>query len=851
MKDHLLSKVSGTALALLALAGSLNPTAMAGTPKAPSAAGEKIPVILDMDIGDDIDDTWALVLALRCPELDLKLVVGDYGRREYRAKLIGKLLETAGRTDIPLGIGPNNGPEGNSRQQEWVADYDLKKYPGKVYEDGVQAIIDTIMNSPTPITVISIGPLPNIQEALEREPKIAKKANFVGMYGSVRKGYKGKDEISPEWNVKANAKACQVALSADWDITITPLDTCGIVALDGSNYATIRNCEDPLIQTLMENYHIWWKNQEHRNKGGDTTRPFLRSSILYDLVAVYLAFSQELCKMETLSIRVDDKGFTRIDPKGKAMSVATEWKDLSKFEDFLVERLTKAAPADGEVFQANFNKPEGMKEKLAGLGKIVENGYQGTPSLLLENDNPEKRKAESSFKIPVEKIAGQVVDFRAMIKAENVRPIGSGLRAGIGFMLSLKTDHGTIYRRIPHVWHALPNGSFDWKPVEHVMRVPANVREARLAVGLTNATGKIWIDNLELKITKPTVGTSPAKKPFIGHEDVPRLRGVMIGDCSDEDLRELAQDWEVNQVRIPLSLEGKEKQASRKTAPSLAEYDQWLDGRLEYLDEKIDSCGRYGLKALPSLHYTPGGRTEKGLYQRLFQEAKYQEKYIQVWERIARRYKGNKAVYAYDILNEPLWAAKKPGLLDWPELATKTIKAIRAIDPGKPIVFELGPWGKCLAYDNFQPLHLDRVIYSYHLYQPHTFTHQGVCKRNVEHVYPGVIDGELWNKERLRETMLPAIEFQKRHNVQIYVGEFSATRFAPENSTYRWLRDVIELFEENKWDWTYHAYREWDGWSVEHGTDRNEHKPSPMPTDRQKLLMSWFANNILQQATAY
>ena len=131
----------------------------------------KIPVIYDSDIGDDIDDTWALVLLLKCPELDVKLVVGDQGKSEYRAKLFAKLLETAGRTDIPVGIGPDVGRTGTGGQRDWVAGYDLKSYQGEVIEDGVQAIIDTIMNSPKPITVIAVGPLPNIRAALEREPR--------------------------------------------------------------------------------------------------------------------------------------------------------------------------------------------------------------------------------------------------------------------------------------------------------------------------------------------------------------------------------------------------------------------------------------------------------------------------------------------------------------------------------------------------------------------------------------------------------------------------------------------------------------------------------------------------------
>jgi inosine-uridine nucleoside N-ribohydrolase len=293
----------------------------------------KIPVILDTDIGDDIDDTWALALLLKCPELDLNLVVGDQHKSLYRAKLIAKFLEKAGRTDIPVGVGL--GPEeGDGRQSKWVEGYDLDSYPGTVHKDGVQAIIDTILKLPEPVTLIAIGPVPNIAAALEREPAIAERARFVGMHGSVRLGYGGNEKISPEYNVRANAKACQKALSAPWEVTITPLDTCGLVHLVGEKYAAVRDSKDPICQALIENYRLW-AAARNEPQMADT-----RSSTLFDTVAVYLAFSEDLLGMETLGIRVTDDGFTAIDPDAKAMNVATSWKDLEAFEDLLVERLT-------------------------------------------------------------------------------------------------------------------------------------------------------------------------------------------------------------------------------------------------------------------------------------------------------------------------------------------------------------------------------------------------------------------------------------------------------------------------------------------------------------------------------
>lgn len=295
-----------------------------------------IPVIFDTDIGDDIDDTWALGFLLRCPELDVKLVVGDNGKPEYRAKLLAKFLESAGRSDIPVGIGLDVNAEKSGNQSEWVRNYNLEKYPGKIHRDGIQAMIDTIMKSRRPVTVIAVGPVQNIAEALKREPRIAQRARFVGMHGSVRVGYGNNPKISAEYNVKVAAKACQQVFTAPWDITITPLDTCDKVVLAGEKYQRVYQATDPIASAIIANYRIWAAAPDVKSSANVP----VRSSTLFDTVAIYLAFHQELCGMEKLGIRVNDEGFTLEDPTAKPMNVATTWKDLAAFEDLLVRRIT-------------------------------------------------------------------------------------------------------------------------------------------------------------------------------------------------------------------------------------------------------------------------------------------------------------------------------------------------------------------------------------------------------------------------------------------------------------------------------------------------------------------------------
>ena len=311
---------------------ALTAAAIAG----PARAGTT-PVILDTDIGDDIDDVWALLMLLRMPELDLKLAVSDYGNAIYRCRLLAKLLEATGRTDVPIGMGAGREDKAGL-QSSWVGDYQLKDYPGVVHEDGIKAIIDTIHSSPEPVTLLCIGPVPNIAEALRRDPSIVENARFVGMHGSIYKGYAGETEPAIEWNVRVDPQALQKVFSAPWDCTITPLDTCGLVVLDGPDYRKLHDSDDTWMVSLMENYRAWMLNAPpYIDQDLDTSKV---STTLYDTVAVYLAAEDELLEMRELPLRVTDDGYTIIDEAaGHPVNCAIAWKDLEKFKRRLTTTL--------------------------------------------------------------------------------------------------------------------------------------------------------------------------------------------------------------------------------------------------------------------------------------------------------------------------------------------------------------------------------------------------------------------------------------------------------------------------------------------------------------------------------
>jgi inosine-uridine nucleoside N-ribohydrolase len=291
-------------------------------------------VILDTDIGGDIDDTWALVMLLKSPELDCKLITTCTGDTTYRARVVAKLLEVARRTSIPIGIGPAQ-KSARQPQAEWVRDYDLSSYPGTVHADGAGALVAAVMNSPEPVTIVAIGPFTTIAAALRREPRIAARSRIVAMAGNVTRPFGDATRAIPEFNVKIDVSASRAVFAAPWDMTITPLDTCGFVKVAGDAYRRVLKAEDPLTRALVENYRIWCRALGREAWFAD------RSSILFDTVAVHLAYSEQHLLLENLRLTVEDDGLTAVSPRGRPVRTATEWTDKEAFEASLVDRLVR------------------------------------------------------------------------------------------------------------------------------------------------------------------------------------------------------------------------------------------------------------------------------------------------------------------------------------------------------------------------------------------------------------------------------------------------------------------------------------------------------------------------------
>jgi len=406
---------------------------------------------------------------------------------------------------------------------------------------------------------------------------------------------------------------------------------------------------------------------------------------------------------------------------------------------------------------------------------------------------------------------------------------------GVKVMLPfIRSDSTREYPQLP--WpDTLP--VYPWQKSSMVVTLPVNTIEAHLYLGLESVSGTVWFDSLVVERIG-SVKMPPARDsaipipPSFGNT---RSRGAMIGVPPDSaSIVEFGSTWKGNLLRWQMN--GPYEVDSVLMQPA---YESYLQKEFSYLDKGLPICKANGIKAVIDMHQMANGA---------FLGAAQQTLLIATWKRIAQRYGTNPAVAGYDLANEPDEGSWQPGAMLWNELVDTLCRTIRSVDPNTPIVVEPA-WGSVDRFSQLRPVGSDRgwdlknIVYSFHFYSPYELTAQGEASDvPMGTVYPGTINGLNYDKARLRQEMQPAVDFQKRYRVPMYIGEFSCIRWAPQHSALNWLTDVTSILESQGWDWSYHAYREYQGWSVEY-SDSMADQRDRQNTDRKALLLSLYAKN--------
>ena len=292
-------------------------------------------VIIDTDIGGDIDDALAVALALNSPELDVIGITTVFENTLLRAKLAKKLLQVFNRSDIPVIKGV---------EKPIINDWDRSLIPPQVRAvreeievneniNAVDFIVEKIMNSAEPVTLITIGPLTNIAGAIIKEPGLKDKTRIYMMGGMYSQAF-------PEWNIYCDPEAGRVVFDSGISITMVGLDVTLKCKLDKKSLDKIFNFNSERTNFLSELIRIWQEGDESR------------FPILHDPLAVAALINPSLVRRENMHIKVETRGeFTRGvtvvadipygERKGDSSVDVSVDVDSDRFIQFFLERILK------------------------------------------------------------------------------------------------------------------------------------------------------------------------------------------------------------------------------------------------------------------------------------------------------------------------------------------------------------------------------------------------------------------------------------------------------------------------------------------------------------------------------
>ncbi len=294
----------------------------AANPQAGAQAPQKEKVILDTDIGGDIDDAYALSLALSSPELEVLGVCVNTGAVEQRAKIALKMLHEAGRDDIPVAVGlPGPRKDKRPNQYPYAQDYEATK---PIDENAVEFLARMLNNSNGDITVIAYGPLSNIAALVEKHPMAAKRMKrLIIMGGMCGVGALAGREVFPEYNVRCDVPASQTVFRAGLPLTMITLDVTLLCKLTKPYQQRFEKSQRPLAQAMVKLLDLW--------PGKIPT--------LHDPLAVVYSYAPQFIEVKPYHVVVDDQGRTIIVQGKEPNCNVSVTVQAEKFLDFFCDRV--------------------------------------------------------------------------------------------------------------------------------------------------------------------------------------------------------------------------------------------------------------------------------------------------------------------------------------------------------------------------------------------------------------------------------------------------------------------------------------------------------------------------------
>jgi hypothetical protein len=283
------------------------------------------------------------------------------------------------------------------------------------------------------------------------------------------------------------------------------------------------------------------------------------------------------------------------------------------------------------------------------------------------------------------------------------------------------------------------------------------------------------------------------------------------------DIEKLS-NYGVNFIRLSLSFR-------KLMEVEKIDFETAYEKTISWAHEIIRSCNKYNIDVLITHSDFPVD-PEKKFKQTdpdFWNDVNELNGALQVIDNIVLSFDTCNAVKAYHFLSEPVEVENGNGKQPdhWLDYFEQIRKVVRS-HSSKYLVFSVGPWGKTEGYKNMKiPFNDTAIIYNFHFYEPHRYTHQNIRFNKGIYSYPDHIGIVYWDRKKLAEKIDIFNNWRLKHRIKhAFCGEFSAVRWAEGKEKY--LKDVIELLEERDISWSYFSYNGWLGWNYNYEHDNSD-----------------------------
>ena len=231
---------------------------------------------------------------------------------------------------------------------------------------------------------------------------------------------------------------------------------------------------------------------------------------------------------------------------------------------------------------------------------------------------------------------------------------------------------------------------------------------------------------------------------------------------------------------------------------------------LQRIDRALSLCDRYGLHAVLDLHKCPGFSFDPQEQELgLFESPEYQERFYAIWEAFAARYGKMQDRVMFELLNE----ITEPDYLDaWMRISRECVSRIRRLAPETYILLGSYHHNSVSAVRDLPSPYDDHVLYNFHCYEPHRFTHQGAyweaATRDISERISFAESGA--SPAYFEDLFSSAVAKAEAEDTELYCGEYGVIDVVPPEEALPWFQAIHDAFERHGIARAVWSYKEMD-----------------------------------------